>query len=278
MEPSRDQFEIRYETDLSALPKHLDVAIIATNADIRPRIVERMLAANDIDFLILEKVVAQSPAAIDDISDALSRSGTKAWVNCTRRMWTFYRELKARFDRGRVLHVDVSGTDWGLGCNAIHFLDLVSWFNGSLGLTLSGARLDRTLVPAKRPGFKEFTGALTGDWDIGTSIQIASWRTAAAPFLLELRGEDIIAIVREDDGIAWIAEREHEWRWTEQRFSQEFQSALTDRAVSQLLATGDCELTPFSESARLHAAMLSALFPILREMSEFTDARNCPIT
>lgn len=54
------------------------------------------------------------------------------------------------------------GGDWGLGCNAIHFLDLLTFFTGKVDFELDVSHLDSEIRVSKRERFVEFTGCLLG--------------------------------------------------------------------------------------------------------------------
>ena len=56
---------VMYHQDLAELDGEFDLAIIATNADVRKNVVDSLLTSNNIKYLILEKVVFQS---IDDLA------------------------------------------------------------------------------------------------------------------------------------------------------------------------------------------------------------------
>lgn len=54
------------------------------------------------------------------------------------------------------------GGDWGLGCNAIHFLDLLTFFTRKVDFELDISHLDSEIRVSKKERFVEFTGFLLG--------------------------------------------------------------------------------------------------------------------
>lgn len=272
------QHDVVFAQQMTDLPARIDVAILATNANVRRAALEELLARSSVRFAVLEKVLFQSLQDLDDVQNWLDRSKTKAWVNCPRRMWSFYQDVRAMMMRSPLRNVSVEGSSWGLCCNTIHFLDLAAWIVGSADVDLQADGLDPEIIKSKRSGFIEMTGDLTGRWKNGPSLHVSSWAAGDSPFLLQLRGDDAIVIVREDEGRAWISERSSSWKWSERPLMQERQSQLSHVFVNSLVTTGNCDLTPYSESAALHRAMLKPMLAHLSQLPGPKAGHTCPIT
>lgn len=264
---------VEYLTRLDALAPEIDLAVVATLADVRERVVTDLLRARRVRLLILEKVLFQDPVAYGRVGALLSEKGAKAWVNCPRRLWPHVRALRDRVRGARSLEVSVRGTNWGLASNAVHFLDLTAFLAGRADFRISTDGLDAAVLPAKRPGFAELTGTLT----------------AALPGLggltLDARaGEKLDYEIRvAADGAEWvIRELEDKARardgagapWREEPFPRPLMSRSAHAAVKSLLDSGTCGLTPYEESAALHLPLIEAL------SAHFARAgrSGCPIT
>lgn len=272
---------VTYVRSIDKIGSDLDVAIVATNADIRADIVRKLLAQRRVRGLLLEKVLFTRPDDYADIAGVLQRHGVKAWVNCVRRAWPFYRQLQERLASSVLREVSVSGVEWGLGCNSIHMLDLMAWLCRSNSYTIDSVRLDDGARPAKRVGFVEFTGALSGAFRNGPIFQIASWSAGSArgmPFLLQVIADDAVYIVREDEGRAWIADGRSGWKWQEVPCQVVLQSDLTHHVVEEILAKGTAPLTTYDDSAALHAPMLEAFIQHLQARSPTAAIVECRVT
>ena len=272
---------VAYVRSISEIGGDLDIAIIATNADIRADVIRELLSQKHVRGLLLEKVLFTKPNDYADVARVLRRHSVKAWVNCARRAWPFYRQLRERLAASVVREVSVSGVEWGLGCNGIHMLDLVAWLCRSNSYTIDSARLDDATRPAKREGFIEFTGAFSGAFQNGTIFRIASWPAGPAsgmPFLLQVVADDLVCIVREDEGRAWVADGRSDWEWQEIPFQVVLQSNLTHHVVEEILAEGTAPLTTYDDSAALHGPMLAAFIQHLQARSPAATIVECPIT
>jgi hypothetical protein len=77
-------------------------------------------------------------------------------------------------------------------------------------------------------------------------------------------------VLREGERKMWVAENAE---WLELDLAIPLQSELTRQLVGQLLASGDCALTPYARSAELHLPLIEALMMHLSDGSG-----TCPIT
>ena len=68
-----------------------------------------------------------------------------------------------------------------------------------------------------------------------------------------------------------MSEADSGWAWQERPFAALFQSQLTDGVVRQLVATGECGLTPYQASCRHH-------LPFLRALAAHLGEESCRIT
>lgn len=245
--PSED---IQYLDSLQAIGGDLDLAIVATAADVRRDVIEKLLQHVAVRYLLLEKVLFQRIADYAVVGELLERRDVSAWVNCSQRLWPFFLAARAEYPASGPLELMVKGSNWGLGCNAIHNLDFLSYLAGSEKISLS-AELDEGVIEAKRPGFIEFTGTLVAEDALGNRVTQASLRSGERPLTMEIRsGEqrrvcDLTTVPRQSD--------------------------LTYAIVQSLLTSGQCELPAYAQSAALHVAMLKVFL-------EHVGGDVCPIT
>jgi predicted dehydrogenase len=232
-------------------------------------VVEALFAAADVRHLVLEKVLFQRPDDYDTVAALVAARGASAWVNCPRRLWPHYRALREEA-RGPV-HVSVTGSDWGLACNAVHFIDLAAWLGGDDEWRFATAALDAGTRPSRRAGYLEVTGTLTGTSANGSRVTLTSRPDGNLPALVSVEGASFRHVVREGEGKAWVQDAAAEWRWREAASPALYQSQLSDRVVAELLESGRSSLTPLAASSRHHLAFLSAL-------AQHMGVETCPIT
>lgn len=252
-----------------------DIAVIATNSLARRVAVEQLAARTTIKYLILEKFLFPALEDYDAIGELLRSNEISAWVNCPRRMFDNYKEIKKQMTQTSV--ISISGSLWGLGCNGIHMLDLVAFLTGEQDMKLNADMVDTKIIESKRAGYIEFTGKITGHTASKRhNFTIASYGDANTPFVIYIQtGEKNFVIFEGTKKLLLIngASGASE----EKVMSIAYQSQLTNRVVEQLANNGNCELTPYHESASLHKQFLSTLLNFMSSTSG-KPVEKCLIT
>lgn len=270
---------VKYFDSIAKLSSKLDVVIVATTADSRRAVVEKVLNYKHVRYLILEKVVFQNPQDFIEIDKILNEKGVKAWVNCPRRMWPFYQQLKQKLKGAKNIEYLVSGANShvGLGCNGIHFLDHYAFLTGEVNINLNVDRLDNEIHDSKRAGFIEFTGTIYGGSADGGIITISAYANNDAPVMVTILSDTMRCIIHEEESKAWLSEKECDWQWQQIEFTIPYQSQLTHIAIQNILDNNNCVLTSYHESWKLHEIFLKALKSHLSRC-RMEEMESCPIT
>lgn len=273
--PAAASHSLHFHQQIEALPLMLDHAVIATAADVRLPVLRALLQGRTVRNILLEKVLFQRQSDYALATELLQQAGSRAWVNCPRRVFPIYETLRTFFLHDPLLHVDVRGGNWGLGCNSIHFIDIIAYLTGGNVHSISTALLDEDLIDSKRAGFREFTGTLLG-YCGDTSFSLTAQRSSQAPLLLTLRGSSRSCLIDESAGRAFLCDpRDGGWRTLE--FKAPMLSELATAVTQRILEDGSSALTPYAQSAAYHLPMLEALRGhTLRNLGEANDI--CPIT
>lgn len=284
LEVARQRFEevkresrpirVDYFSEIDELMDSLDVVIVATNSDSRRAVIEKLLAYKTVRYLILEKVLFQREEDYGCIRELLKSKGVKTWVNCPRRIWPIYKQLKLKFKDAKCVDFSVTGSNIGIGCNGIHFLDILAYLTDEVDFKLFSDQLDNEVIQTKRPGFIDFTGTLYGVSPHHTRFSITHYLNGSVPAVVQINSDRIRCLIDETNGIAKISEKINDWKWEQVSFEVPYQSHLTHLVVQQILDNGSCALTDFDDSCRLH---LSLLKPLLEKYS-LEGGTLCPIT
>ncbi|SCZ27876.1 MULTISPECIES: Gfo/Idh/MocA family oxidoreductase [unclassified Pseudomonas] len=270
--------ELSYLSKLEHILPTIDFSVIATNANCRLDVIEQVLAKSLVRYLVLEKVLFQSADQLDQAVDLIERVGTVAYVNCPRRMFPIYRELREHLKDAKQVVLSVEGDDWGLACNAIHFIDLWAFLTGCTDYEVDVSALDSTILDSKREGYKEVTGVVRGH-AAGHAFHLVSRAMDTAdkePLRVRVETEQLVIDIFESKGICRIVDLARHSE-QEQSFSIPYQSQLTHLVADSLLQHGQCELTPFKESVALHKPLLKALLAFFNEYDDVVRD-HCPIT
>ena len=233
------------------IPKEIDLAIVATTADVRADLVKNLAKVFKVRFWLLEKILAQSPEQVDELlQNTLNASGI--WVNTNRRMLVWHQQLREYISEQLPLKAKVGNNFWDLACNGIHFLDLISWYSGEELVKIDTTELDHDWLESKRPGFMEVTGVLRAFYSKGSELLLES-RTDGEEFLIKVETAAGPWIINEFEGKAEGPSG------VSLSGKMELQSEMTGRLVESIIETGKCELPSLEESAHIHCIFLDAL-------------------
>ena len=115
------------------MPTHEEyyVTIIATTAGIRAIVTQKLLEKNKVKHIIFEKVLFQKVEEYHCVDMLLNRYKTRGWVNCPRRIYPTYQNLKELLFGEESVDMEVVGNGWGLACNSVHFIDLYAYLTSA---------------------------------------------------------------------------------------------------------------------------------------------------
>lgn len=274
IEPNPQIFSVECLTSIDNLMPELDLVIIATGSKPRAAILAELLAKKSVKNLVLEKILFPSIREYTDIETLLQAKGLldRTWVNCPRRMFNGYKKLRDELTGVKKITYKKTGPNWGLGCNALHYIDHYAYLTGDTSVEafdLSG--LDPDMYDSKRPGYVEFTGSISGHTRKGGIIHITSSAQPGTADTLSIMTDGVLYDLDETqdqifkDGLPWAA------------IGMKYQSGLTGTVAEQILLSDLCELTPYTESAALHLSLLRPLVAFYNNLAG-KNSDNCPIT
>lgn len=270
--------EIVFTQSWKKIPNFLDIVIIATSANIRESIINQLIPSYKVNFLILEKVLFQELEAYKRVNDLLVKHKVITYVNHPRRMFESYRGLQNMLNNETEAIYNVTGGNWGLGCNALHFLDLFNYLGQEKLCEVNVDYLDDELIDSTRRGFIEFTGTITGKLSKGSTFSITSLKGNTSSLTVTILNNDQRFIVQEG-GTPQIhlLSKENSFKIESQDFNVEYQSALTNKLLVELLEEGLCTLPTFKEARQTHELFLIAMLEKYNKLSG-SNSTILPIT
>lgn len=261
--------------EIAQLPALLDVVIVATAAHVRLAVLERLLQHCTVAKLLLEKVLFQELAQYQAAASLLGPLGARTWVNCAQRLWPFFIELRRRFHNDPNLELVITGSNWGLGCNAVHNTDIAEFLWD--GAKTQHASLDAIVIDSKRAGFKEFTGELVTEVAGGGRLRQRSWVDGEAPFCVSVMHPHLQQTWNVSTSQLYSADAGAGWAPQASALAAPFQSQLTATIVAAMLDGADCGLPTFAQAAATHVATLGALLAGAKANGSDFGA-SCPVT
>lgn len=159
--------------NLDDLTCDIDFAIIATSSYPRFEIVKKLLDRGIKKFL-LEKVVFQSEKQFDIVINMLENYDALAYCNFVNRYFPNYLKIKEEMLKNTPFNMVVTGGNFGLGCNALHYVDLFEFLSDEYS-SIKSSKLE-LLNSINRRGniYKEVSGQLAWSSPKGNILLINS--------------------------------------------------------------------------------------------------------
>jgi len=264
--------EVTFHADISTLSAP-NIAIVATNARERAGAVSALVDIGARLF-VLEKVLFTKLSDYDVIGRLFAERRISAWVNCGRRAYPRAGVIKDALN-GRPFQYQVAGQGWGLACNAIHHIDEVAMLSGQTDIKLTTDELAPGSIPAKREGYVEFIGKISGSLQGGSSFDAACTAGQASDRTVTITCDGMQLSVSQFRQTLTI---ENGSSVRTEPFPIPLQSEATTAHMNNLLDGGAPALPDYATSAKLHRTMLSAFLDHLRRSSGDPTINECPIT
>lgn len=247
--PNKYNHKYTFSDNINDFPKDYDLAIVSTTAKGRSSLINFLNTNFNIKNWLLEKVLAQSTNDLMIIQDILKHNNS-VYVNTPRRTWSIYIKLKDKLKLNFKKKMNVVG-NFGLACNAIHFIDLFAWLTGEALVSINCEYLDNFWIESKRKDFWEVSGEVIAEYSNGSVLVINS-KISNANFKIKLI--DLVEYdIDEDSGNIY----ENQKKIIKENIP--YQSELTPIIVDAILTKGNCQLPRLTESALLHKPFLEGL-------------------
>ncbi|MBU2868070.1 hypothetical protein [Pacificibacter marinus] len=241
---------------LTALPQqadHFDLAIIATNADVRRRVFDGLVSKHTFAAIIFEKVLFQRIEDLDAVEAQLQ--GIAAHVNCGRRGFAGYQMLRDTLSFDTPVDYTVVGTQYALASNAIHFLDIAACINQSPLISLDASGLDQSGGDSKRAGYIEIYGTLKGTLENGATVSLTCTPADALLLDISIAGAALTGKIDEAAGTVTVTRGD-----VTQTLAFETRHVSGMPYLYETLLNGEgCLLPTYAESAAQHRLLLSAI-------------------
>jgi hypothetical protein len=235
------------------LEKKYDVAIIATSSKNRSMIIRKISKLSNISFWLIEKILAQSYHQMKVIENSTSNA-LGVYINTPRRIMPWYQKIRKYFFKKGILQFQIEGFNWGLACNAIHFIDLVCWLTGEKLISVSTANLDRKWKESKRKGYYEISGKLELFFSKGSkSVFIAKNFNKNISTKIKIFNKNTTWIINEELGIA----KSNKKKILNGKII--YQSDMTGNVIKNIIKKGKSKLPSLKNSIEQHQIYINAM-------------------
>jgi hypothetical protein len=248
----------------------IDFAIIATSAYPRFEIVKKLLVYGIKKFL-LEKVVFQSEKQFDIIIKMLKDYEAVAYCNFVNRYFLHFQALKNDLLNNLPFKIIINGGNFGLGCNALHYVDLFEFLCGEFSFIKSSNLAISNKVHKRGNLYKEVSGQLAWATPKGSMLLINSDENLTEGVIINvIQGGNInIFIEKSNEHIKLAAD----FSLKRNDYVIRPSSELTDIILNDIM-DGVIILPNVQETKSCHIQY----FAVLNQVFALSDSDLCPIT
>ena len=241
---------------------NFEVAIISCSSNERLQVTRDLLGKGFRGHLVLEKLINPVKGALDEFDLLIRNSAVSSvWVNMPMAFFPQFDVLSESLpNKSEINSYRVVGSNYGLVTNAVHYIDHVLSmivFDPRHQLEFS---LDSLIVEAKRPGYSEVIGSLSG------KIGETDFYVADSP----IAGENGTTITMGFPGRSWMF-REDEGKGECDgkvfKYQIPLQSDSSSIFVTDLLVGNTPKLRPFNEAVTSHRILFEALDNLVKVKS-----------
>ena len=267
---------IIFVLNLESIPRNIYFAIISTSSLYREQIIYKLLKKFDVKYFLLEKVLFPNLEAYQKVNEHFHETNSRVWVNHPRRILPFYAKLKRKCEASKSINFSLSGGNWGLACNGLHYIDLFCFLSNSQLESIDTGGVENKLMQSKREGYLEFSGTIKGNLINGNRFEITSSNNDDDCILqiefgtcyIEINETKKEALFQDDIDIPIF---------NKVNFEIELQSELTNTIIEKIIEKQTCDLVEFEFSSNTHYIFISEL---LKKYNTITGQINAtlPIT
>ncbi len=206
----------------------------------------------NVKFFIFEKVVFQDPKEYELTKKIIKKGKIKCWINCPRRTWSIYKNLKKKIIKNEKVSIVVSGSKWGLLSNSVHFLDLFTFLTGRSNLDLNLDKLNKRFFETKRKGFFETQGNISVKTKFGDKLKLIDKKKQTKnKFIFKLKQRKPIFYYDQFN--------------PKNNFKAPYQSEETIKHVKNILTHNKCNLPSYLKTFNYHKLFSQYINKILEK-------------
>ena len=267
---------IFFTDNIKDLGSYYDIAIIATNSKCRKKVINELYYKTNIKNIIIEKVAFQNLVDFKYILNLFKKNDSNSWVNCPRRMLFLYKNIKKKMIKQKNITIIIDGCNWGMACNAIHFIDLLSFITGKKNISINTSKLEKKIYKSKRKGFIEINGQMIIKSEGHKLILNENLLKNKTP-IITIKNKNYFYEIHENNNHYYFANKKNNWKRKKYKYRHYFQSELTNILVEQIIKNKKCDLIDFVNSSILHKKLIQSLNKFLNNVTG-KKYINCPIT
>ncbi len=266
---NKKNIKVNFVSEIIDLPYEIDLLIITTTADVRAELVSTFSSKFRIKSWILEKLLTQSLEDLNKLEN-IFKNNQNAWVNMPRRVMSWHKEIKCHIPKNKLINAKIAGSNWGLACNSIHFIDLFSWWTNEDLYSIDSSNLENKWVKSKRQGFFEINGCLRAVFSKGSSLRIIS-NSKENNFFIRIKTDEQSLLLDYKDNIFYGPNK------IKIKGKEDLQSQMSKNLIEDILNNNFCDLPKVNDCISQYRIFLKSMINHWNNCHN-TSSLHIPIT
>lgn len=225
--------------NLNQNKKKFLLSIIATNSNVRFSLFQKIVNNFKVKHFILEKIVFQHPNEFDSTKEIIKKEKIKCWINCPRRTWSIFKNLKKKILRKKKISIFIYGSRWGIISNTMHFIDLFIFLTEARNIKLDLNKLSKKFYKTKRKGFFDTTGRIKVINSLGHKLTLIDDQNSD-------KNKFIFKLIQKNYHFYYDQNN------LKNKFKVPYQSSETIKHLKNILKKGSCNLPSYTKTYKFH--------------------------
>lgn len=260
-----------YVKEINQLPDDIEFAVIATTSNIRLNIFKYLILKKNIKKFLLEKVVFQSESQFLEAISIIEKYQVTAFCNFVNRYFPNYRLIKNQIIKNKPITMIVSGGEFGLACNSLHYVDLFQYLTTSLPRLVSYNLIENTRKHKRGNQYKEIIGQMSWVTESGDKLVINSQLERIGDVEISIQFEQNVHILNEGSCRHLVIDQDN--NISDSKFEILYTSVLTN-IIDLDIKNGTCLLPLVQDTKYIHCQ----LFNCVNSIVGISLGENTPIT
>jgi hypothetical protein len=262
--------------EIDKIQSNIDFAIISTTSSNRAAITRSLLSSSRVKYIIFEKFLFSDRQDYKNIQDLLKAKKVEAWVNQWMSSSNAFQEMN-NWVGDDLQEISVSGENWGMACNSVHFIEYFDVITGGKDLKLVDCNIDSKILESKRLGYFELTGSITIESESGVKMNIS------CDFAKNIGFQKIQMIAGSKSLEATLVDQNFKCNYYDalngNSFKEQvipYQSEMTGSILEGIYLNESCSLPTYEQSIKHHLLLFDCFQNVFKKQLNLNNI--CPIT
>ena len=267
--------------NFNTLPKKFDLIIIATTSNIRFSIFRNILKKIKFNHLIFEKILFNSLSQYSKALKLINNRNLNLYVNCTNRMYSYVDFIKRKIKSEDIKKISMTGNNWGLCCNYIHYIDLFLFILGKKKFDAFSSKLSNQILESRRKNFFELYGELkfkVGDKIISIKCNKSKSKSISYKLNIDLNKNKKIIIDEINNKLIFKDKNISKKIKLKIPYTSDVILKFYNNISKKNKIKKNKKLVSFEDSIHLHVPVLKSFNQKFKKLGIIKDNNLCPIT